>query len=1052
MANSSIEHIVDKWRGMIKGRKRVIISLEEIMEQKIQSLRPWIFHDTEPLEGWTYRQFIYSGKNPRRWIDDDWRPIELGDTWGGENVSALFRCRAEMPERFRGRKVALRLYFQGDGLLRVNGRPYHGLDPFRDAVFMTDNAQGDEQYHLEAECYIMWHFGEGIAKIFESSHWAVFDEEMNAAYWDLKAAFNVLICEDIQPDLTVYLRDVLHKATNYIEQECANPDLKRAQAVRAQRIVRDKIYDCDRFQRDGLLHLCGHSHLDLVYLWTHAEYERKLGRTHATALRMMERYPEYIFSQSQPQMYSRMKELYPEMYEEVKKRIAEGRWEAIGAFWVEPDCNLISGESMIRQILHGVNFLKEEFGITPRTAWIPDVFGNAWSMPQILVKCGLKYFVTHKMDIWNDTNPWDRHVFWWEGPDGSRVFSTVPPTHFIGTCEPDHLNAHWDKFSHKTEVPESLFCYGWGDGGGGPDPEMLEYCKRYRHFPGVVGGRMSTIEEGLERMHDHAVKAGGDIPVINDELYLEEHRGVYTTKARLKKLNRWAEILYRDAELFSSLAPVKYPAQEFDRGWKELLTTQFHDSLPGTHVSEAYEELLEMYDRIYGIGNSALDKALKSITDRIDTTGPGRPVVVFNSLRFRRDTVARIPCPEGEVHILDDRGNEVVSQVTDDFETGEKILIFEARDLPGIGFRVFHLVEGPGCEHSKPVSVDDKYLENQRIRIAFNDRGEVISLFDKVAGRECIDPENGGNILQMFEDMPGTFDAWDIEKHYEDTEFELPPASVRVLEEGPLQSSLLIQRRFMDSDMKQRVVLSRDGRRVEFRTWINWKERHKLLKMRFHTNIRSRRAVYDIPFATIDRPVTRNNSHEEAKFEVPAHQWMDLSQTDHGLSLLTDCKYGYEARDRMIGLTLLKGPVFPDPQSDQEEHHFIYALYPHPGSWREAGTIDEAADLNIHAYTVIAEAHNGTLPPVHSLISIEGDGVSLEAMKQAEASDDYVIRLVERNGSQTCVKVRCNKPVHKVFECDLLEEDLGEVRTEEGTFEFDIKPYEIRTFRIVKRG
>lgn len=1034
---------------MIKSKKRMIISIEEIMDQKIKSLKPWIFHDTEPLDGWTYRQFIYKGEKPREWIDRDWKPIKPGDTWGGPDVSALFRCRAKMPVRFKGRKVALKLYFNGDGLLRVNGRPYHGLDPFRDAVFMADRARGDEKYNLEAECYIMWHFGEGTVKTFESSHWAVFDEEMSAAYWDLKAALNVLMCREIPADLTVYLENVLHEATDLIEQECSDPGRVRAQALKAQKIVREKLYNSDKFQKEGLLHLCGHSHLDLVYLWTHAEYDRKIGRTHATALRMMERFPEYIFSQSQPQMYSRMKELYPEMFQEVKRRIKEGRWEAIGAFWVEPDCNLISGESLVRQLLHGIRFYREEFGIVPRTAWIPDVFGNVWSMPQVLVKSGLKYFVTHKMDVWNDTNKWDKHVFWWEGPDGSKIFATVPPTHFIGTCEPDHLNANWDKFSHKAEVPESMFCYGWGDGGGGPDPEMLEYCRRYKDFPGVVRTRMSTIEDALERMRRLAKGAGKKIPVVNDELYLEEHRGTYTTKGLLKKLNRRAEILYRDAEFFSCFAGTAYPGAELDRGWKELLTTQFHDSLPGTHVTRAYEELMEMHGKIAKIGRKALDDALQSITRSIDTRGPGRAVVVFNSLPFSRSAVAAIPCPGGNAHIQDSDGREVISQIVTDFETGEKTLIFQAEDLPGTGYRVYRLVEGRGKVAFETVAAGKRSLENDKVRIVLGSRGEIVSLYDKTAGRECIDAEKGGNILQMFEDMPGVFDAWDIEQHYEDTEFKLPAATVELLEQGPLQSSLLIRRKFMNSELKQQVVLVKNSARVEFRTWVNWQEQHKLLKMRFHTEIQTRKATYDIPFATIERPVTRNNSYEEAKFEVYAHQWMDISQTDHGLSLMTDSKYGYEAHDRMIGLTLLKSSRYPDPKSDVGEHRFVYALCPHPGSWREAGMIKEAADLNNPVHTIVTAARKGDLPVQHAFITIEGDGITLEACKKAEATGAMIVRLVERHGARTKVRVCFNRPVKQVFECNLLEDDIRKMSVRGGVMEFEILPYEIRTFKIV---
>lgn len=699
-----IEQILDKWRGIIKSRKRMIISLEEIIQQKIESLRPWACSKREPLEGWTFRQFQYDRHRKRTWTDPDWRPIRVGETWGGPDVSAYFRQpKARIPARFAGRKVALRIYFSGDGLLRVNGRAYHGLDPFRDMVFMSDCARGDEQFDLEAECYIMWHFGEGTVKTLEVSEWVAFDAEMDTVYWDLRAAFNLLITEGIPSDLTAHLRNVLHEATKPIETECRDPQRVREIARRAQAAVRQGIYEDTRFRREGLLHLCGNSHLDLVYLWNHAEYERKLGRTHATALRLLEEYPDYIFSQSQPQMYDRMKALYPELYEQVKKRVAEGRWEPVGAFWIEPDCNLISGESMVRQLLHGIRFYQQEFGIVPRTAWIPDVFGNAWSMPQILVKCGLKYFVTHKMNVWNDTNKWTRHIFWWEGPDGSRIFATVPPTHFMGMCEPDHLNDHWDHYSGKGMVPESLYCYGWGDGGGGPDREMLEYAKRYRDFPGVPRSRFSRIEDALESMRRRAEQRT-DLPVINDELYLEEHRGVYTTKGRLKKLNRQGELLMRRAEMLSVFAGKDYPAADLDRAWKILLTTQFHDSLPGTHTTPAYQEICDMLDECYGLAQNAERKALEAIGTRVDTSGPGQPVLVFNAQAFARDALVQVPWSGGPARVLAPGGKEIPSQLSRDFETDQPVLVFRAMALPPCGNAVYHIIAGAASSAAHAVS------------------------------------------------------------------------------------------------------------------------------------------------------------------------------------------------------------------------------------------------------------------------------------------------------------------------------------------------------------
>ncbi len=1047
-----IEKIIDKWRGLIKSKKRAIISFEEIIQGRIESLKPWIYPDSEPLEGWTYRQFKYDRHGNRTFVDDEWRPIRPGDTWGGEDMSAYFRCKASIPERFRGRTVVLKLYFSGDGLLRVNGDAFHGLDPFRDTIFMTENAQGDECFDLEAESYIMWHFGEGTVKHFEISQWAVFDRELHEAYWDLKTVFNLMMSEKTNPDVVNFIRKHLDDSTRHIDQRCEDGATVREMAVRARKIIREKVYSCDSFRHEGLLHLTGNSHLDLVYLWTHAEFIRKIGRSHATALRLMERYPEYIFTQSQPHMYDQMKRHYPELFEQVKRRIAEGRWEAIGAFWVEPDCNLISGESMVRQIMHGVAYYQKEFGVTPRTAWIPDVFGNAWTMPQILVKCGLEFFVTHKMSIWNDTNAWTKNVFWWEGPDGSRIFSHVPTTHFIGTAEPDHLQEHWERFSDKVEIGESLYCYGWGDGGGGPDAEMLEYCCRYRSLPGLVPCRNSTVEDALESMRERAENA--DIPVINDELYLEEHRGVNTTKGRLKKLNRYCEHLYRKAELFNCFCRVAYPAERLRQGWREVLVNQFHDSLPGTHDSRSYLDILESYDRAVAIGRQELQNALEDIISQIDTDGPGRAAVIFNSLPAPRDTRVSIPCELPAATVLDRRGNEIPCQFSTDYQTHQRTLEFEVTDLPPVGYEVYHILDKQEGTHRPRLECyygdnGEIILNNEHIRAVIDQEGCIASLTDKSTGREFIDTRRRANVFKLYEDIPGTFDAWDIEEHYTSHEFDMGTAKVAILEQGPVKAVVEVNRCFRNSQLRQQIVLGAQARRLDFCTWVDWKEQRKLLKVRFHTNIRSRTATYDIPYGNIERPTTRNNSYEAAKFEVPGHEWMDLSQADRGLSLLTDSKYGYEALGCMISLSLLKGPLYPDPTSDQEEHYFTYSLYPHADGWRRTDTIGQAADLNDPVEVVMSEPHTGQAPTRRSFLRMQGEGVTLEAVKQAENADGVIVRVVERHGGEKTVTLELYGNFGSVCECDLLERDGQPLsKNAAGKVSLAIRPYEIKTLRF----
>jgi alpha-mannosidase len=1044
---SGIDEILGRWRDEVKRKQRRIISFEETVELKIKGLRPWIYPETAPLEGWEVREFTYTRHREREYLGD-WRPIKVGESWGGPDRSALFRCAGQMPTEFAGKPVALKIYVGGDGLLSLNGQPYHGLDPFRDTAQLTPQATGDERYAFEIEAYIFWHFGESEIKTFEASHFAVWDQEMHDTYWDFRAAYNVMVIPDLDPDLHAFLKAGMAAAIVPLDQNETNPMVVRMAAREARRILRERIYATDRFKQAGLIHLCGNSHLDVVFLWTHAEFVRKLGRTHATALRLLDQYPDYIFSQSQPLMYEEMRQTYPTMFEEVKRQVQAGRWEVIGAFWVEPDCNLIAGESFVRQILHGVRYSEREFGVTPRTCWCPDVFGNAWTMPQILVRSGLKYFVTHKMVVWNDTNPWRKHTFWWQGPDGSQILSLVPPTHFIGTIEPDHMATHWDNFADKATIGESLYNFGWGDGGGGPDVEMLEYQKRYGDFPGVVPAKPNTIEGALASIEGRAQDAA--LPIVNDELYLEEHRGVHTTKARLKKLNRRCEYLFRRAELWSCFAQDPYPRHTLESGWKGILTNQFHDSLPGSHITPVYADLLEAYGQVTEAGEMIVENATLDIAERIATDGEGEALVLFNGQPFVRDTLIAISTPERPVRVYDPDGREVPCQFITHYETGGATLIFPALGLPPVGYAVFRLVDGQASPLDFPGApqVTARTLENDFLRVALNDAGELTSLVDKTCGKELIDPAKRGNVLHLYEDIPGKYEAWDIAPSYTKVEFDLGTPTIEVVEAGPVRAAIQITRHFRASRMIQRVVLTRDARRVDFETWVDWHEQQKLLKVRFHTNVTTRTAAYDIPFGVIERSCYRNNSYDEARFEVPAHAWMDLSQPDRGLSLLNDCKYGHEAFGQMIALTLLRGPLNPDPTSDQEEHWFTYSLYPHAGTWREAQTHRQALDLNDPVVVVRTGAHDGSLPAVGSFLQLDGTPVTLEALKRAEDSEALIIRLVERHGASGPVTVTLPAPIVEATECNLLEREDEPVAHAGQALSFTIDPFQIRTFKV----
>ena len=735
-----------------------------------------------------------------------------------------------------------------------------------------------------------------------------------AAYWDFVAAFKVLFVENLDSNLKSFLESQLRDAllaTPIYELEF--PEFKK-QLLRIQADFRQTVFESDRFKASGLLHMAGHSHLDIVYVWPYREYIRKVGRTHATMLRLMEQYPDFKFSQSSAKIYADMKEHFPDLYKQVKQRIAEGRWQPVGAMWLEPDCNLISGESFVRHILHGQRFWQEEFNFQSRVCWLPDIFGMTWALPQILARSGIDVIMSHKYFNWNDTNPWRQNTFWWEGPDGSQVLMVVPPGHFIGMVDPDHMDKFWRDYSDRETIGEALYTYGWGDGGGGVDPEMLECATRYADFPGVVPTRYAHPEDSLLSIADRAKQT--TLPIWSDEMYLEAHRGTYTTKGRLKKLNRQSEILYREVEALAALAwqnGAVYPEDRLDAGWKILLNTQFHDALPGSHITQVYLDLLEEYESLQYIAHEVREAASTSLFG----DNQGDRVLVFNSLLTERRDMIKLP-PEVTqgLYLTDESKQPLVQQIVHNLDGSESILVALDKPLPSLGYRVFGLTDSLHTSVDDDLSVQENVLENRFLRAEFSQNGELISLWDKETQRSVLTEGTCGNKFQLYEDRPGHLDAWDIVPTYEEKELPITgDATLTIDETGPLRASLKLVRHCYDSTITQRISLTSESRILMFETEVDWHERQRLLKVGFPLDVSARHATYDIAYGNIERPTHRNTSYDAARFEVPAHWWMDISESGYGVALLNDCKYGHEANGSLMRLTLLRGSTSPDPGS-----------------------------------------------------------------------------------------------------------------------------------------
>ncbi len=599
------------------------------------------------------------------------------------------------------------------------------------------------------------------------------------------------------------------------------------------------------------------------------------------------------------------------------------------------------------------------------------------------------------------------------------------------------------EYGEKDRCDWSLLSYGWGDGGGGPDSRHLELLNRSRDLEGLPRCKHMKVSEFF-----HTIDECPDVPTWRGELYFELHRGTYSTQGQTKKNNRKSELLYRDAEFLSSAASpmgLAYPYDELHEQWKGILCHQFHDVLPGSSVGEVYEDTDKMYAAIIGAGEEVVDSALEKIVDEINTSGKGKAVVVFNTLPWGRTDVAGVKLPDGgPYNLLDADGKELASQTQD----GE--MRFTAT-VPSMGYATYRLVKKSPGRFKSPIKVSKNRLENGFYRIELDGKGVIRSLVDKATGREVLLEGKRGNLLQLFEDKPNDFDAWDIDFYYDDKWEDITDLqSIGVVEDGPVRGAIETVRKFNKSKLIQRMVIYADIPRIDFETYVDWHEDNKCLKASFPVSVNANTARYEIAFGNIERTTHTNTSWDAAQFEVCAHKWADVSEGSFGVSLMNDCKYGHHTKGNVMRLTLLRSPKEPDPMADMGEHFFTYSLMPHAGDYVEARTVRRAYELNVPMRSVTAAPSRGKLANEGSFFAVDAENVVLETVKRAEREDSTILRLYECHNTRSDVTVKVGVPFKKVYECDLMEDNLGEVKSKGDEFRFEIRPFEIRTFKLVK--
>jgi alpha-mannosidase len=1029
--------------------------------QRIELIEPLVYRKRSPLPSFRFLKLNDPMDEPPIGADVDdsqWQVIEANSYWATSKVDFVLRTTFQVPVEWdANRVVALYLplgepgsFSHPEGLAYFDGDSYATCDRHHQEIQLpqqwrdgqthllalhgwtgNSNRDGEHGRLLMRECAVVQidqptrdfvalaRVALGIEKMLDDNNPAK-DHLLNA----LDAAFKLL--DTIEPFGDEFYASI-SPAYETLKAGIAKAGPPMEVSITAS----------------------GHAHIDVAWLWTLGQTRRKSGRTFHTVMRLMEQFPDYHFTQSQPQVYDYVRQDYPALFEDIKARISDGRWEPIGGMWVEADCNLSGPESLARQFLLGRTFFRDHFGADAESPvlWLPDVFGYAWALPQLIKQAGLDYFFTIKIG-WSQYNRLPYDSFWWQGVDGTRVlthFSTTkdPASPYASTynsvANPEEAMGTWVNFQQKALQNDLLMAFGYGDGGGGPTREMLENIREMGQFPSAPQMRQRPVGDFFR---DLEANSGDKLPTWNGELYLELHRGTYTTQSRNKRANRKSEFLLHDAEFVAALAAqldssYSYPKEIINKAWELICLNQFHDIIPGSSINPVYVESQQQYAEIRQMAEQVRCAAL----DAIASTNSGA-VLVANPTSFTRSDLAFLPSSLDSGQQLQDAGGSIVP--TQNVEDG---VLIAAQALPPFSVTGLSLMSGSAAANTS-LSVSKTHLENDYLLVELNEDGDITRIYDKANVREVLPEGAIANQLQAFEDRPMNWDAWDIDIFYDDKMWLSSPAeSVTVVEAGPLRATLEIRRNVLHSPLIQRISLAYNSPRLDFDTWIDWHERHVMLKVAFPVDVLTPTATHEIQWGNVERPTHRNTSWDWARFETAAQKWVDLSEGGYGVSLLNDCKYGHDVRDNVMRISLLRAPTMPDPEADQGEHRFAYALLPHAGRWNE-DTIAAAYAFNDPLIAWSGKdsgASSGT-----ALVQADQPNIVIETIKQAEDGNGVIVRLYESQRKRGPIQLTAGFDLGAVWHTNLLEDNQALVEFSGHSINLNVHPYEIVTLRLVK--
>ena len=975
--------------------------------------------------------------------------------WYGPDKHYWFRTNIKVPEEFDKKPVWLHIRTQLEHwddsrnpqfLVFVNGEVVQGLDINHREILLSECANKGDEYQIDLQSYT----GTMHNEFRLLGNLEVIDKEIQGLYYDIQVPLWGLNRMKEDDKIRLDIETIVNETVNLIDLRKPYSEEFYESIHQARAFIKKALYE-DFAGFDEVIATCiGHTHIDVAWLWTVEQVRQKSCRSFATVLKLMEEYPNYKFMSSQPILYNFVKERHPKVYEKIKERIKEGRWEAEGGMWVEADCNLTSGESLVRQFIFGKRFFKEEFGVDNRILWLPDVFGYSAALPQIMKKSGIDYFMTTKL-AWNQFNKIPYDTFNWEGLDGSKVFTHLITTlgvgqqisnfftTYNGMLHPDSIMGGWERYQNKDINNDILVSYGYGDGGGGPTRLMLETSVRMeKGIKGIPKVRQEFSRTYFEEL-ESKVKDKKRLPKWVGELYFEYHRGTLSSMGRNKRSNRKSEYRMMELELLSVLASKKgmeYPVEDLKLQWELILRNQFHDILPGTSIKEVYDVTKLEYEEIDKKSQKLLDERLDVII------GSGEGISVFNTLGYNRSDIVELG--DLDVSVLTDGSNRYPVQ-----KTSEGSITY-IHSIPSKGYLTLIAADDFRDKANKEAKtfLFDKYnLETPYYKIKLDEFGQFTSIYDKEFEREVLQANKAGNELRVYEDKPMNYSNWDVDIYYEEKSWSVNDVTrMEFIDDGDLRLTLLIERKFFDTIIKQKIYFYKDSRRIDFNTYVDWTLSEHLLKVHFPVDVHTDEATFDIQFGNLKRKIHQNTSWDVARFEACGHKWVDLSEGAYGVSVLNDCKYGHSIKERNIGLTLIKSGTEPNPTTDQEEHFFTYSLYPHGGTWMESQTVQEAFGLNVPVKVV----KGGSELERYSYSSVNKENVILETIKQAEDGKGIIVRLYEIHNKRTVANVTLDGEIESVIETNLLEEAMDtKLSKSEHGFTFTINPYEIKTYRVI---